>query len=441
MQPILDNPARAPHLITVPSPSSADQRRDVGNLEDRGSELRRHWPIVLAAIVGIMLGAWALPLFLLGPLTGSLRTEFGWSVATVAAGATFLAAGTTLGTPLIGMLADRLPPRRLAVGSIAVFALCLAGIASVDGTAWHLHAMWFALNFLGVGSGGIIYTRVIGATFQSQRGLALGIALSGTGVAAFVTPLIAQALIPLIGWRGTILAFVGLIACVALPIVAWGLSGATTDAGADHRPAPAHGVTRAVALRDARFYALLGSVTIFGLCVAGLVVHVIPMLTASGMSAAAAASIASLLGIAIVAGRLWIGWLLDRFAPALLGGIIFLLAALGAVLFVLAGPGAAAVTVLAIGLLLGAEVDLMSFLTIRYFGNRHYGAIYGLLFAGYAACGIASPLIASAIVTRGGYDMLFSAAAGAFATAAALMVWLSRNDRICDPIVMDEGGR
>ena len=402
----------------------------VASARPEKDELRRLWPLVLAGFVGIMMGAWALPLYLLGALTAPLHAEFGWSVAEVASSVAFLAAGSTIAMPLIGLLADRFTARTLAVASIAIFASCLAGIAFVSGPIWHLYAMCFLLNFLGAGSGGIVYTRVIGSAFQGSRGKALGIALSGTGAAAFLLPLAAQALLPVMGWRGTVLTFAAIVAFVALPIVAFGLGHVASVPRASTTAAPAlYGVTRRQALGDIRFYVVLVSVTLFGLFIAGLIVHTIPMLTDGGFSAGAAASVASLLGIAIIAGRLGVGWLLDRFPPALLGALLFLLSALGASCFVIVGPAAAPITVLTTGLLLGAEVDLLSFLTLRYFGNRHYGAIYSLLFAGYSACAMASPFFVSALVERGGYPLLYAVAAGAFITAGLMMAWLALNDR------------
>ena len=40
-----------------------------------------------------------------------------------------------------------------------------------------------------------------------------------------------------------------------------------------------------------------------------------------------------------------------------------------------------------IGLGLGAEVDIMAFLTSRYFGLCAFGAIYGVIFAGFGLVG------------------------------------------------------
>lgn len=72
-----------------------------------------------------------------------------------------------------------------------------------------------------------------------------------------------------------------------------------------------------------------------------------------------------MLGIAIVIGRLSAGWLLDHFPPPYVGMGIFALGATGAAAFVLGGAPFAVPTVVALGFLIGAEIDILSFVTLR----------------------------------------------------------------------------
>jgi MFS family permease len=45
-----------------------------------------------------------------------------------------------------------------------------------------------------------------------------------------------------------------------------------------------------------------------------------------------------------------------------------------------------------VGLALGAELDIIAYLTSRYFGLRAFGAIYSLLVAAFAVAGALGPL-------------------------------------------------
>jgi len=47
----------------------------------------------------------------------------------------------------------------------------------------------------------------------------------------------------------------------------------------------------------------------------------------------------------------------------------------------------------ALGLVAGAELDLLAFMTARYFGMAAYGRIYGTFFSILAVAGGAAPLI------------------------------------------------
>lgn len=391
------------------------------------AELRAHWPVIAAAFIGIMVSAWALPMYLLGPLSKSLEASFHWPRADILSSQFFLAIGTTLGTPLAGLLADRMPARPIALISMLIMTVCTAAIGLLQGSVWQLQALYFCMGFLGAGSGGLIFTRVIGVWFSAARGLAIGIALAGSGAGAFATPLLWQWLLTFLPWRDACLALAAIILCVAMPIVAIGLRPRQAPAPAGQtkaEPEPLHGVTRREALHDLRFYILFASVSIFGAFIGGLVIYLVPMLTDSGYSAMQAAQTASLLGLAIIAGRLIVGSLLDRFPPAAVGFGVFTLGALGALLLAVGGAAFAVPTVITTGLLLGAEVDILSFMALRYFGNRNYGEIYGLLFFGYSGLSMASPFLCSGLIALGGYRLLYLGAATGFLCAGILLLGL-----------------
>jgi hypothetical protein len=77
-----------------------------------------------------------------------------------------------------------------------------------------------------------------------------------------------------------------------------------------------------------------------------------------------------------------------------------------------------------LGLGIGAEVDLMSFLISRYFGLRSFGALHGLMFAalvlgnaaGASVLGWSFQLLQSYEMTLGSFELLLVIAALLFAT-------------------------
>jgi MFS family permease len=76
-----------------------------------------------------------------------------------------------------------------------------------------------------------------------------------------------------------------------------------------------------------------------------------------------------------------------------------------------------------VGLAGGAEHDIAAYFCARYFGQRHYGKIYGLLYTLYGIGSGIGPLVAGRIVdVTGSYDRALVAGSVLFALAAAVIV-------------------
>jgi len=99
-----------------------------------------------------------------------------------------------------------------------------------------------------------------------------------------------------------------------------------------------------------------------------------------------AVELAALTGLAVLAGRLIGGYLIDRFwAPAI--AFIFL-ASPALALYLLGQPGVsvelATLAILMIGFGAGVEYDFMAYMVSKYFGMRQYAAIYGAIYGFFA---------------------------------------------------------
>lgn len=147
------------------------------------------------------------------------------------------------------------------------------------------------------------------------------------------------------------------------------------------------------------------------------------------MERASAVWAASLLGFAIIAGRLGIGVLVDRFyAPAVAFGILAI-AAGACFLLMLAGGNLALalVAVVLIGLAAGAEVDLVAYLASRYFGLRAYGEIYGWQLGFFAlGAGLGPMGVGRLYDATGSYNVGLIACAVGFGVGAILIGVLGR---------------
>jgi MFS family permease len=212
------------------------------------------------------------------------------------------------------------------------------------------------------------------------------------------------------------------IMALGLPFVLFGYREPAADLSARAAPAAASDplVTWRELVVEPRFLLLAFILLLGGFFISAMVVHLVPMLIERGMSPGAAARIASLNGIALIVGRLSMGWLLDRLRAVWLGSAMFLIAGLGCLVFVGGGIAFAPIMVLAMGMMIGAEIDLLAYLVLRYFRFIDYGLIYGYLYGIYMIGCIASPWVTGYFRGIGGYDAMFAAATLTFGVIAAL---------------------
>jgi hypothetical protein len=210
---------------------------------------------------------------------------------------------------------------------------------------------------------------------------------------AMVLPPLLATVIAGHGWRAGYTMLAG-FALLPWPFVLWSLGGKAARGSAAVEP---WGVDRGVALRSRVFWTIALGFCAIAVAVSALTVHMVPLLHDAGMDPMQAAGVASLTGVGVLLGRLGIGWLMDRFFAPRLAAAIFSLTAIGCLLLVYGGLGLAPVAAFLIGFSLGAEVDLISYLTARYFGIRRYGFLYATIYAWFVVGAAIGPYAAGRI--------------------------------------------
>ena len=399
---------------------------------ERG-EFGRGWGVILAAAAGCGLGLSALPFYGLGPLMTPLGEEFGWSRTEISIAFTFMTLGLLIAGPVIvGRLSDRIGVRAVALASIPLFALTLFGLQFIqqgpEGAPGPvlLWVGYLAMAFLGAGTSPITYTRAVNAWFDRNRGLALGLTLAGTGAMGIILPMILGRVAPEFGWRGGFITL-AILAILAWPVVALLLKNAPA-VGPQAQAGVAPGATLGEAVKNYRFWALGFAFLILALGIAGLVVHLFPMLTDAGLTPQEAGSIAALIGVGVIVGRVFIGFLVDRLFGPLVAIVVFLVTAVGCVLLADGGIAIAPYAAFLIGFALGAEVDLIAYFTSRYFGMKRYGEIYGWQYGFYGLGAAFAPVLMGALFTAGGgtYTLALHVSAGLCVAACVLLGTLGR---------------
>jgi predicted MFS family arabinose efflux permease len=135
------------------------------------------------------------------------------------------------------------------------------------------------------------------------------------------------------------------------------------------------------ALGGRRFWLIACALLLVSTVTQGLVVHTVPLLTDKGYSPEAAATLMIAVGLSTMAGRLLSGYLVDRIFAPFVAAFFFLLPCLG--IYLLDSTISPVVGIISLGLASGTEIDMIGFLTSRYFGMKRFGQLYGYLFASF----------------------------------------------------------
>ena len=402
-------------------------------------EFRAGFKPLLGAVIGAGCGLSSISFYTHGVFVGAISDDTMWSRGQVQFGVTIMILMAAITAPTIGWMIDRFSARRIALASIPLYGLTLASLSLTTDEIWTYYVLWACMSILAAGTLPITWTRVVNGWFDDYRGIALGITLAGTGIAATFAPSYVVWLISEIGWRNTYIALAATVTAISLPGIYLLFYDASSDSKLESDRAPnriATGLTLRTAIRGYRFWALGFSLLFVAAGISGLITNLVPLLIDKGLSAATAAGYAGLIGISVIAGRLLAGFLVDHLWAPLVAAIFLSAPAIAAI--VLIGQDIAPIllgaSALIIGLAAGAELDLLAFLSSRYFGLKHYGAIYGGLYVFFSiGAGIAPFSFGRAFDVFGHYNVVLYVVAGMSIFGAALMLTLGKYPTFSEP--------
>jgi len=394
-------------------------------------ELKAGWRLLIASALGVGSSAIALPYYTIGALTKPVELATGWSRAEIQFAIAFSSGIGALTAPLTGWMIDRFGARLVALPAFAGVAIGM--LVAAQASSLTVFYLGFALAaILGAGTNPVLWSKVVAGNFDQARGTALGLALVGTALAALGLPLLVTALVGPVGWSGA-LTVIGLIPLVISLPVAWfwlrtgaGKPGTGSAVGSPQPDQSQPGLTLRQAASSYRFWVLLGSILAGYLAVSGVLAGLVPALTDRGISATMASAFAGIIGVAMIPGRVLIGFIIDRvWAPAV-GCLILVLPALACLALQSASdPVVLFIACGLLGLAAGAELDLLAFLTSRYFGLAHFSKIYAVIYSALAAGSALAPGLFSKIrEDTGSYDLSFQIAACLFLVAGILLPML-----------------
>ena len=397
------------------------------------SEFRRGINPLFSALIGAGCGITSIMFYTHGTFVVAISENTEWSRGEIQFAFTIMSLMALFTAPSIGWMVDRFGPRSVALLSLVGFFIgCL--MLSLTGTSLiYYYAGWAVLAVLGAGTLPITWTTLINQWFTINRGLALGITLSGTGIAASVAPSYASWLITQYDWQTAYLLLGATSTAIALPIVYLFFHYPTAATKTNYTQGNTLpdlseiGLSLKEVVSGYKFWILSISIICVSASIAGLITNIVPLLTDKSLSVIEASRYAGLIGISVIIGRLGIGYLIDRIWAPMIAAIFLSLPAIGAMMLVSIElqPLLLSISIILIGLAAGAEVDLFAYLSSRYFGLKNYGVIYGIVFMIFSvSAGIAPAVFGFSFDRYGSYDFIFSVAAILSLTGGLLMLLL-----------------
>lgn len=395
--------------------------------------------MLLVALSGVITSAHFLPLYSFGPMAPDLSRALNIPLGELQRCITLNFAGIAVGSQLAGWLMDRFSMRGVTLCSLVLYALTYIMMSTVSLSQNLLYAFYFLLPIVGSGSLLVTWTKIVCDKFEQQRGIALAILLSGSGVVSTISPLLLASYVGTAEWQQGffvlgMLPLVTLLICFfALPRGDTGsnqLSSQPVNSAQSENgrvPNQVAGISYRETLRNRKFWTIIVALILVVFVVVSMITNIVPMLVQKGLSQSDATVVYSAFGMALVVGRLAGGFFLDKFWGPLVAFCALVLPSFGCLIFLLAPPQTALMvmaTVL-VGLAAGAEFDILAYLVSRYFGLRSYAKIFGTVSGTVALGSGTAPLLVGPLIdATGSYDALLLICIGLAAIGASLFLTL-----------------
>ncbi len=316
---------------------------------------------------------------------------------------------TAVLTLLTGKLVDQYGFRLVMLGGVAAL---LWGFYSL-GLVATLQDYYWSRAWMGVGLSGAgmaICMVAVSRWFVASRGLALGLVLAGTSFGNGFMPAIFTALIEALGWQKATLTTVALLAVV--PLLVWGLMrewpssrglkplGANDAAVAQQAMGDELGYLDIIRRRDFWLLAIAAFCTFYA--VLGINNNMILHVMLLGQTQASGAAMAIPLFMAGLSGKIFAGWLSDRFGRKTVWLCCLGLMLAGAALLSTMEVSWIAPAALLLGLGWGANYTLLQAVTSDLFGIRSLGRVMGAVTVFDAGGGALGPVVTAALSDRTG---------------------------------------
>jgi MFS family permease len=327
-----------------------------------------------------------------------------------------------------GWLADRYGARK-----IMVFCGLMMGagylLSSRANAMWQFFLTYAVVEAIGMSGTFGISTALVTRWFTRNRGLALGIVVSGSGLGTFLIVPGVERLINAIKLSPTFFV-IGIAAGALMVIGALLLRSPPSETSTASEALPPAGASLSEAVRDARLYMVMACFLLLFIGTQIVMVHLVNYATDNGIDPLVAATFIGVIGIASIASRLSMGVIAEKIG--LYWGFLLIGVSL-ALSFVLLlftrSVWSFYVFTLLFSIPYGGEVTQIPLVIDRYFGTRSMSTLVGMTVFAIGVGGALGPWLAGKIFDlTGSYNAAFIMGAVIAVVAMGVVFLLKRRD-------------
>lgn len=391
------------------------------------------WSVAFASMVGLTVGAYSMGTLMQPLLQEPMMKEFGWTRAQYFGAQLPASILGAVCMPLIGRAADQWGLRRIHLPGVLAYGLVLMLMSTLNGSTGQWYAFMLLMSAFAMFQSPPLYAKAVSAWMDKNRGMGLGVAMTGNALGAVVVPPIAGYLLMEYGWRDMRIAEGFMVILIAFPAIYFfikepfaPLSKQTKEQRVTNA-VPGHTVREGLATYA--FWVQVLAFFLIGGATIAMMSNMVNVLRDHGFDNApylVASILIPAIGAGQFAGRFLSGYLLDRFQTPKIGVAVILLAFLGVgaldlghTLPLLAGGA------FFLGLGLGADLEVAAYFSSRFFGMKNFGSLYSLIFGPFIiGNGVGGLAMGWARDHFGNYDNGVVAAEVAFLLAGLLIFLL-----------------
>ena len=370
-------------------------------MSKQSNKTERRWTVVVGAVmIQLCLGAiYAWSLF-----NQPLVEKFGWAREEVVLTFSLTIGMFALSSVFAGRMQDKVGPRKVAMAGALLLGsgVCLTSIAT---ELWQLYLFYGIIGGTGVGTTYVTPLATCVKWYPDKRGAISGIAIVGMGLGGMLFKPVITHFLDTVGvsqaflYLGAIYFTFILIGALflKLPPEDYQPEGWTPPAG---QGANVKHATVGEMVRTKQFY-LLWALYLIG-CTAGLMVISIAKdigVDYARLSPADAANIVVSIAIANASGRLFWGAASDKVGRPKVLSAKYLIT-MGALLFLAFGPMSTVsfyASASLLGFCFGGFLAIFPTVVADFYGTKHLGINYGVLYLAYGAAAFIGPFLNSSM--------------------------------------------